>query len=142
MSDKEITFLRRGFFQRLLGKCVTELPVNADCWSFTDGIITVDLNRAPELEPVAGALRIESDALPERILVVYGEDCQYHAFKNHCSHSKRRLDPVPGTETVQCCSIGKSTFDYSGKILNNDKLEDIKVYPVELADGKLTIKLR
>lgn len=141
MSKPDIKVLRRGFFQRLLGKCATELPENPDCWTYNGGIITVDLEKAKELDPVNGALRIEGDALPNRVLVIYGEDNQYHAFANHCAHAKRRLDPVPGTKTVQCCSVGKSTYDYSGKILNNEKLSDITTYPVDFSDGKLTIQV-
>ncbi|MCK5124850.1 MAG: Rieske 2Fe-2S domain-containing protein [candidate division Zixibacteria bacterium] len=141
MSDNKIKILKRGIFQRLFGKCVTELPANNDCWSYASGVITVDLNQAKELDPVNGALRIESKELPNRVLVIYGEDNEYHAYRNHCEHAKRRLDPVPGTETIQCCSIGKSTYDYSGKILNNDKLNNLTVYPVEFSDGKLTIKI-
>lgn len=141
MSKQKIKVLKRGFFQRLFGICVTEMPQNPDCWSYTDGVITVDLAKAIELDPIHGALRIEGDTLPNRVLVIYGEDNEYHAFANHCAHAKRRLDPVPGTKTVQCCSIGKSTYDYSGKILNNEKLSDIKSYPVEFAEGKLTIKI-
>ncbi|MEZ5357983.1 MAG: Rieske 2Fe-2S domain-containing protein [Candidatus Zixiibacteriota bacterium] len=141
MSKQEIKYLKRGFFQRLFGKCATELPQNPDCWSYADGVITVDLSKAKELDPINGALRIEGDNLPNRVLVIYGEDNEYHAFANHCAHAKRRLDPVPGTHTVQCCSIGKSTYDYSGKILNNEKLSDITTYPVDFADGKLTIKI-
>ncbi len=141
MSDNEIKILKRGFFQRVFGKCATELPENPDCWSYADGVITVDLEKAKELDPVHGALRIESDDMPHRILVVYGDDNEYHAFKNHCEHGKRRLDPVPGTKTIQCCSIGKATYDYEGKVLNNDKLNNLTVYPVEFADGKLRVRV-
>ena len=40
-----------------------------------------------------------------RTLVVHGDDGTFHAFANRCRHMGRRLDPVPGTETVQCCSV-------------------------------------
>jgi nitrite reductase/ring-hydroxylating ferredoxin subunit len=46
------------------------------------------------------------------VLVIQGDDGEYYAFKNRCTHGKRRLDPMPAIQQVQCCSIGKSTFDY------------------------------
>jgi len=46
--------------------------------------------------------QIRSNNLPVRVLVVYGEDGEYRAFQNRCTHmGHRRLDSVPGTSTVQ-----------------------------------------
>lgn len=133
--------LKRGFWQRLLGKPATPLPQNPDCWSHADNRITVDLSRAPELSAPGGALRIESESLPQRVLLIHGDDGNFHAFHNCCTHGKRRLDPVPGAETVQCCSIGKSTFTYDGKLQRGSAKEDIPIYPITVGDGKVVVEL-
>ena len=58
---------------------------------------------------------MEGKNMPNRVLVVHGEDGEYRAFHNQCTHlGHRRLDPVPGTNTVQCCSVNKSTYDTEG----------------------------
>ena len=132
---------KRNIFQRIMGICATPVPHNKDCWSYANGKIRIDLSRAPELERPGSGLRIESKDCPERILVVYGDDFQFHAFKNRCEHAGRRLDPVPGDEKVQCCSIGKATYDYEGKIMAGSAKGPIKVYLVDLADGELTISI-
>jgi len=75
-------------------------------------------------------LRLEGKELTERILVVFGDDGQYYAFKNSCTHAGRRLDPIPGTNKVQCCSVGKSTFDYEGKKQSGSAEHDVHTYPV------------
>lgn len=65
----------------------------------------------------------------------------YRAFRNHCEHDGRRLDPVPGTQTVQCCSIGQSVYNYEGKIINGAADKAIKVFPTQLSNRKLIINL-
>ena len=134
--------LSRNIFQRILGICATKPPVDDSCWSYENGKLTVDLSRTPELSQPNGAIRLEKTGnLPERVLVFKDTDDQYHAFRNQCPHAKRRLDPFPGTPKVQCCSIGKSTFDYDGKVLSGMAGGDVRTYPVSLEDGKLIIKL-
>ncbi|MBW1910262.1 MAG: Rieske 2Fe-2S domain-containing protein [Deltaproteobacteria bacterium] len=120
--------LHRNIFQRILGICATKQPSDEDCWTFENGKIIVDLARAPELGRRNGAIRLEKKNLPERVLVIQGDDGKYYAFKNRCTHGKRRLDPMPGIQQVQCCSIGKSTFDYGGKKISGSAKEDIDIY--------------
>ena len=100
----EVKFLQRNIFQRILGLPATAKPQDADCWSYADGKLTLDLKRVPELEKPGGAIRLEGRNLPERILVIFGEDEKFYVFRNRCTHvGHRRLDPVPGTKTIQCC---------------------------------------
>lgn len=133
--------LHRNIFQRILGICATKQPSDEDCWTFENGKIIVDLARAPELGRRNGAIRLEKKNLPERVLVIQGDDGEYYAFKNRCTHGKRRLDPMPAIQQVQCCSIGKSTFDYGGKKISGPAKEDIDIYMMTVEDGKLLIAL-
>ena len=133
--------LKRNIFQRLFGICATSKPSDEGCWSFANGTIVVNLARAPELAQPDGALRLEGKNLPVRILVVKGDGDGWHAFKNRCAHAGRRLDPVPGTGRVQCCSVGKSTYDGNGNILSGSAKKGVETYAVTLTDGKLMIAL-
>jgi nitrite reductase/ring-hydroxylating ferredoxin subunit len=135
------TTLHRNIFQRLLGICVTKKPLDEGCWTFDDGKIVVDLASAPELSSVNGAIRLEAKTLNERVLIIHGDDGQYYAFQNRCTHAKRRLDPMPGMQQVQCCSIGRSIYDYNGKIISGSAKDDIQAYPVIVDNGKLVITL-
>lgn len=132
--------LNRTFFQRALGRPATELPANNDFWSVNDGKITLDLSQAPALSKPAGAVRLEGN-LPTNVLVVYGEDGQYRAYENKCTHMGRRIDPVPGTETVQCCSMNCATFDHDGNKIAGPAKNPLKTYPVKAEDGKLMIEI-
>jgi len=115
--------------------------MDRDCWCVSDGQLVVDLTRSPELGEVGGAIRLEGRGLPERILVIRGEDDTYHAFCNRCSHGGRRLDPVPGEAIIQCCSMGKSTFDYEGQIIQGPAPDPAKPLQLTLVNRKLVIKI-
>lgn len=131
--------LQRNIFQRFLGICVTKPPSDEGCWTFENGKVVVDLSRAPELTEKGGAIRLESKGLPDRVLVIQGDDGEYYAFRNRCAHMKRRMDPIPGAKQVQCCSVGKSTFDYEGTRVSGSAKENIEPYAVTVEDGKLVI---
>jgi nitrite reductase/ring-hydroxylating ferredoxin subunit len=134
-------FLKRSFFQRIRGACATGEPADPNCWSYANDQVVVELSRAPELFEPDGAIRLEGRGLPKRILLVHGGDNQFHAFANECTHGRRRLDPVPGADTVQCCSVGKSTFDYDGRVLYGPAKEPLKEFELEVEPGKLTVSL-
>lgn len=140
-ADAEMS-VKRNFFQRLLGIPATKNPVNNACWTYNDGILTIDLNKSPELKINGGAFRIDDESLPEKAIIIHGDDGKYYAFRNKCTHSGRMLDPVPGGFTVQCCSIGKSTWDYTGKLLSGSAKGDLKSYPVECKDNMLYISMK
>ena len=131
----DIKFLKRNVFKRVLGIPATSKPEDPDCWNYADGKLTVDLKKAPELETPGGAIRLEGRNLPERILVVFGDDETFRVFRNRCTHvGHRRLDPVPETGTVQCCSVNKSTYDFEGTKVYGPAPDPIIIYPSSL-DG-------
>ena len=135
--------LHRNIIQRLFGICATKQPSDEGCWTFEDKKVIVDLTRAPELISPDGAIRLEKKkGLSERVIVIHGMDKTYHAFSNRSSHAGRRLDPVPGAQQVQCCSIGKSTFDYGGKRVSGSAKRPVDTYTVTVEDGKLVIEVK
>lgn len=141
-KELDIKFLKRSIFQRLLGISATTKPELADCWNYADGKLTIDLSEASELKIPGGAIRFEGKNLPKRVLVVRGEDGEYRAFHNRCTHlGHRRLDPVPGTDTVQCCSVNKSTYDAGGNKIFGPTPHPITRYPVEKDQEKLVVSI-
>ena len=138
----EVKFLKRNFFQRLLGVPATAKPQNDSCWNYAGGKLTVELSKAPELNAPGGAARFEGSNLPARVLVVHCEDGEYRAFQNRCTHmGHRRLDPVPGTNTVQCCSVNKSTYDSEGNKIYGPAPGPVTRYPVEKDQENLIVSL-
>lgn len=140
-AQDKVRFLERGFFQRLRGECATREPKDNNCWSYSNGRVTIETGRAPELSKPGGAIRLEGKGIPSRVLVVRGDDNHFHAFPNLCTHMGRRLDPVPDTHTVQCCSVGKSTYDYAGHVLYGPAKQPLKRFAVEAENEKLIVSL-
>ena len=140
MPDPTVT-LKRGFFQRLLGKPATNEPTDSECWTYAHNCVTVQLKRLPELTEKGSGVRLEGKDCPERLLLIRGDDGEYYAFRNRCTHGGRRLDPVPGAETVQCCSVGKTTFDYEGHRLLGSGKEDLPFYPIQVQNDTIIITI-
>jgi nitrite reductase/ring-hydroxylating ferredoxin subunit len=138
----ELAGVRRNLLQRIFGIAATGPPRDGSCWSHADGIVTIDLARAPELVEVGGAVTLERRDLPERVLVVRGNDGTYRAYRNRCEHGGRRLDPTAGGLALQCCSLGRSTYDVDGTPTSGPAKRPIQVYPVSVEGATLTISLR
>ncbi|MFH1434423.1 MAG: Rieske 2Fe-2S domain-containing protein [Pseudomonadota bacterium] len=130
-----------SILKRIFGICVTRLPADGSCWKMSDGKIVVDLEKAPELGRPGGAIRIEQSGMDNRILLFLGDDGGYHAFLNKCACSGWRIDPQPGTSTVQCCTLAKSTYSYDGKVLSGPAKEPAQVFPVTKDGNKITISI-
>ena len=132
---------KRNIFQRLFGIPATQPPADAGCWTISDNQIIIDLNRAQELTHPWGAIQIDGESMPQKVLVFQDGNGIYRAFHNKCEHIGRKLDPVPGSETLQCCSIGRSTFDYDGNVLSGLSDKPIKAYPVVTDGDRLIIQI-
>ncbi len=140
-GSKIVKSLKRNFFQRLFGIPATAPPGDPGCWEYASGQLTIDLRRAPELARPGGAIRLEGHPLPVRILVVRDEQGLWRAYRNRCRHGGRRLDPVPGTDSVQCCSVSKGTYDLEGNLVAGPGRGPLTVYPVENEGDRLLVDL-
>jgi len=133
--------LHRNFFQRILGICATPPPQDHECWTHRNGTVVIDLERATELSSPDSAVRLEGKDLSKRLLVLHGGDGAFHAYCNKCGHGGRRLDPVPDGDSVQCCSVGKTTYDYSGNVISGPAKKALVSFPVKQEGTKLVISL-
>ena len=137
-----IKFLQRSIWQRIFGISATETPRDENGWSYQAGQLTIDLERISELTQPGTAVRFEGQNLPERVLVVFEGEGKYQALHNRCTHlGHRRLDYVPGTETVQCCSVNKSTYTLAGEKIYGPAPRPIRTYPVDIRGMELRIRI-
>ncbi len=133
--------LKRSIIQRIAGIAATSLPWDRGAWTYDGESLVVNLERVRELARTGAAVRIEGRGLPDRVLLVNGEDGRFHAFSNRCGHMGRRIDPVPGTDTVQCCSLMKATYGYNGEKIAGPGRGAVKTYAIDAFDGKLIITI-
>jgi nitrite reductase/ring-hydroxylating ferredoxin subunit len=130
------------FFKRILGICETPLPADAGAWSVDSGFVRVHLSRMPELSTPGGGVRLEGNGLDTRLLVFHGDDGQYHAVVNRCTHMGRRLDTIAGSRVIQCCSVSKSTYTYDGQPVSGAAKTPLTPCPVSLEGKILSITLK
>jgi len=133
------------FLKRLFGICKTKKAADESSWQIHEQIngqtIKVELARVPEISQPGGAVRLEGKNLKARVLVIYGENCQYYAYKNQCTHMGRRLDPLKGNNRIQCCSVSKSTYDYTGQPVAGPVEKPLHALPVYVENGQLIISM-
>lgn len=130
-----------SIFKRILGICDTRQPADPTCWAYAGGALNIDLTRAAELAQTGGAIRLEGGGLPKRVLIYHAGDDVYKAFINKCSHMGRRIDPLPGTEKLQCCSVSKTTYDKSGNVLSGPGKGPLTSLTVEKKGSSLKIRI-
>jgi Rieske Fe-S protein len=53
----------------------------------------------------------------------------------------RRIDPIAGSKTIQCCSVSKSTFTYDGKPVGGAAKTSLRTYPVSREGDTLVVSL-
>jgi len=136
-----ITPARTNVLKRLFCISVTPLASDPRCLTVTAEAVTIDLDRAPELAAPGGSLRLESDLVPDRIIVVHGVDGRFYAYANHCACGGFRIDPVPGEPKIRCCTLAQSTYDYEGSRISGPAKDSLTTYPVTAEGTTLRIDL-
>lgn len=127
--------------KRMFGICETPLPNDPGAWRIQGGTVTIDLSRMNELKNPGSGVRLEGKGLNPRLLVFHGDDGAFHAMANRCTHMGRRIDPIAGSNTLQCCSVFHSTFTYDGKPVGGAAKKQLKTYETSLDQNTLTITL-
>jgi nitrite reductase/ring-hydroxylating ferredoxin subunit len=94
-----------------------------------------------ELQIPGSGVRLEGEGLDPRLLVFHGDDGQYHAVANRCTHMGRRIDTIAGGSVIQCCSVSKSTFTYDGQPVGGAAKTALKTYAITTDQDTLTITL-
>lgn len=130
-----------NFFKRLFGICETPIPADPRAWTIENGSLRIDLSRTPELKASGRGVRLEGKGLQPRLMVFCGDDGKYHAIANRCTHMGRRIDPVAGSGTIQCCSVSKSTFTYDGRPVGGAAKAPLETFAVTRNGQTLTISL-
>lgn len=126
----------RSVIQRIFGIPATKVAA-AGSWSFDGKNVKIDISRLPEISSPGRGVRIEGKELPDRFLLVHGNDGEFHAFSNRCRHGGRRLDPHG--DGLRCCSVGKATYDMGGKILSGPAKKDLKKYSTKRENNYIII---
>jgi nitrite reductase/ring-hydroxylating ferredoxin subunit len=128
------------FLKAVGGICRTE-PLDPAAWDVRDSKIFIALKDAPALQTPGGAVRLDGKGLSRSVLVVNRPADGYVCVENRCTHMGRKLDPEPDGQTLRCCSVNHSTFDYQGNKLTGPAKGPVRVYRHEEKEGNLIIDI-
>ena len=123
---------------RARGVTHTPLLANDGAWTFAGNVLTLNLDKIPELAKPLSAVRVEAEALPEPLLVVRDDD-DYHVFINKCTHAGRKVDLKDGK--LECTSLSVSTFDFEGTPQSGPAQGNLTSYTTELNGTELVVTL-
>lgn len=126
------------FLKALAGICRTE-ALSPQLWRMEEGKATIELSQVPQLQDPGGAVYLSGKGLKVPILVVKGDDGEFHCFSNRCTHMGRKLDPTDGQPSLRCCSVSHSTFDHAGNVTSGPAKGAIPLYQCGTRDGNLEI---
>jgi len=115
------------------------LPTEPGCYEVDGDRVSISLSRTPVLGQPGGAMRIEDERLPDRIIIVHGQDGEFQCYRNRCACGGFRIDPVPGEERMRCVTPMQSTYEQDGKPLAKHVEKYLDLLPVDVAEGQLTI---
>ncbi len=127
-----------NFLKSVAGICRTK-PLDPSMWDVRGSKVAVAITHVPELQAPGGAVLLQGKGLRVPMLVVRKPDRGFLCVENRCTHMGRKLDPEPDGQTLRCCSVSHSTFDYQGKKLTGPAKGPIRVYPHEESEGSLLI---
>ena len=130
-----------GFIKRLFGICRTPLLEDRAVWRLDGETLEIDVAKVRALRAKGSAVRLEGDDLPVRVLVVHGLDDGWYAYENKCTHGGRRFDPLGDEAHLECCSVGKSTFDYAGHLISGAAKENLTQFAAHKEGDMLRVEL-
>lgn len=128
------------FLKSFAGICEAR-PLSPDHWQLQGNRATVRIKDVPELHRPGGAVYLAGNGLDISVLIVRGDDGNYHCFSNRCTHMGRRLDPVKGKCELRCCSVTHSTFDSEGNNLSGPAKTPVQTYRSDVENAELVVMI-
>ncbi len=107
---------------------------------FENGVIRIDLTRAPDLLRKGGSARIVEEQRSANIIIAHADKKRYVALDGRCTHNDSgRLTYVHQLRLLHCTCWGHSQFALDGTVLAGPAKQKLRAYEVQLAGNALTI---
>jgi len=138
-----------GSLIALAGPCLCSASAPARCCSvpdipqsgvyFENGLIRIDLTRAPDLLRKGASAKIVEEQRSANIIIAHVEKRRYVALDRRCTHSSGLLTYVHKPRLLHCTCWGHSQFALDGTVLAGPAKKKLRTYEVRLAGNTLTI---
>ena len=158
-----VTINRRGFIQLtgavILSGCVGAIGMSA-CSGWRDecyiplapegsyrlegGRVILSSSALGSLAAAGNAVRLvfgEDERAVDRLIVIHSEEGKYHAFVDHCTHSKKELYYLHEDKLLRCHS-GRSYFDMKGNVMRGLAEKPLHVFPTWQVADRVIIEMK
>jgi Rieske Fe-S protein len=106
--------------------------IATEAYTIEDRRVRIDLDKAPELGEIGGAVKIIDPRLPAAMIVGRTGDMDYVAVSLHCPHRGVEVEYRPKEREFRCASLGHSRFDTDGVRKKGPAQRSLQTFIVEL----------
>ena len=121
--------------------CCTTPEIPPASFTIQGAVLTIDLQRAPELRKSGGAVRVVDLERKVNLIVVHPARNRFAALDRSCTHGGAQVVYNGRNQTVQCTSWGHSEFALDGTVLGGSAKRPVRAYEIRRAGDRLEIVL-
>jgi nitrite reductase/ring-hydroxylating ferredoxin subunit len=116
--------------------CITP-EVEPGSIGYTEGKITIDLDRAHSLAKIGSSVNVIDRGFD--LIAVHARRSEYHVLSGLCTHYPRPLTYIPSRGVLQCNNFNHSIFGLDGAVIKGPAPTAIRKYEVRLVGRRLEI---
>jgi len=121
--------------------CCTTPEIPPASFTIQGAVLTIDLQRAPELRKPGAAVRVVDLERKVNLIVVHSARNRFAALDRSCTHGGAQVVYNGHNQTVQCTSWGHSEFALDGAVLGGSAKRPVRAYEIRRAGDRLEIVL-
>lgn len=128
---------RRSFLQTL-GLAASSALLPSISWADAPPEAVIPLDKLPGLDKPGDGLHIKLKG--QDVLLIRVSESEIVALDPACRHKKCGVKFESGWDKIKCKCHG-SRYDLRGQVLNGPATKDLAVFPAEISEGALRIRL-
>jgi nitrite reductase/ring-hydroxylating ferredoxin subunit len=124
--------------------CCTLAEAPAGAARIDSGLVTIDLDRTPELARAGGAIKVVDRARKLQILVARSGKNEFVALDQKCTHGGGALTYVHRHKHLYCTCWGHAIFALDGSVIrwpNTQKPRPLRAHGVQLQGNLLAVRV-
>ena len=121
--------------------CCTTPEIPPASFTIQGAVLTIDLNKAPDLRKSGAAVRVVDLERKVNLIVVHPTKNRFAALDRSCTHGGNQVVYNGHNQTVQCTSWGHSEFALDGTVLGGSAKRPVRAYEIRRTGDRLEIVL-
>lgn len=123
----------------ILQLCCTTPEIARQSLTYGDGVLVVDLKKAPELRSAGSAAAVVDASRKLDIIIAHAGRNRFVALDRSCTHNGAQCTYNHKRQTIQCTSLNHAEYDIEGTLLHGRTHGNLRCYETRLAGARLEI---